>query len=110
VLETEDLYLAAYLLTCSGSELQAVEVKNLNGRRLAVFRIDGDQVKDYEGRYWRGDAVVNLQLLKFQLRRLKDTAFAAIRADRGEERDDAHAPSGRFRAAVAAQPHRRARR
>jgi hypothetical protein len=103
VLETEDLFLGAYALT-RGGELRTIRVRHLNGRRLAVFLIEGDGLDGTEREYWRGDATVNLQLLKFQLRRLKDRAFDAIRE---EERRQHAGEQGRDRADSFGEPHRR---
>ena len=104
MLETDDIFLGAFALV-RGGELRSVHVRGTNGRRLAVFRIEGDAATVAENDYYRGDAVVNLQLLKFQVRRLKDRAFDAIRAEEEERR---HAgEQGRDRADSFGEPHRR---
>ena len=73
-----------------GGELQDVEVRGMNGRRTAVFRIDGSEEAKRE--YYGGKTVVNLQHLKLELKRLKDRAFDAIREEEryaaGYERGD----------------------
>ena len=42
MIHTDDLFLGAYALM-RGGELQDVEVRGMNGRRTAVFRIDGSE-------------------------------------------------------------------
>jgi len=78
VLRTDDLFLGAFGLL-RGGELQAVEVLGTNGRRVAVFTISGSQLEDAVRDYHRGPALVDLRLLKSEVRRLKDVAFEAIR-------------------------------
>jgi len=90
VLETEDLYLAGLGLV-RGGELVGVFVRGVNGRRMAVFRIEGKGMEEAERDYFKGAASVDLQALKFQVRRLKDRAFAALREEErhaGEPRRD----------------------
>ena len=72
MIQTDDLFLGAYALM-RGGELQDVEVRGMNGRRTAVFRIDG--LEEAKREYYGGEIVVNLQLLKLELKRLKDRAF-----------------------------------
>ncbi len=84
MLHTDDLFLGGFALA-RGGELASVEVRGVNGRRMAVFVIDGPTVEEAERDYYRGQALVNLQLLKAQVRRLKDVAFEAMRS---EERRD----------------------
>ena len=59
----------------------------MNGRRVAVFRIAGPGMEDTEREYHRGPSLVDLRLLKSEVRRLKDVAFEALR--REERRSDA---------------------
>jgi hypothetical protein len=91
VLETDDLFLGALGLV-RGGELQSVEVRGTNGRRVAFFRICGPGMDDTEREYRRGAALVDLRLLKSEVRRLKDLAFEAIREQErryaGYERGD----------------------
>jgi hypothetical protein len=94
VLETDDLFLGALGLV-RGGELQAVEVRGTNGRRVAVFRIAGPAMEDAERDYHRGPALVDLRLLKSEVRRLKELAFEALRA---EERRGHAGHQGRDRA------------
>jgi len=95
VLVTDDLFLGGFALT-RGGELVGVELRGTNGRRVAVFRIEGEDVEAAERDYYRGRTSVDLQLLKLQVRRLKDRAFTALReeerrSDAGHEgRDRAH--------------------
>ncbi|MGH9461943.1 MAG: hypothetical protein ACRD1X_12040 [Vicinamibacteria bacterium] len=83
MIQTDDLFLGAFVLV-RGGELKAVDVRGLNGRRVAVFQIEG--LDEAEREYHRGEATVDLRLLKSEVRRLKDLAFDAIRK---EERRDA---------------------
>ena len=82
-METDDLFLGAFGLV-RGGELVGIQVRGTNGRRVAVFTIKG--AEDAERDFHRGPALVDLRLLKSELKRLKDAAFAAIRE---EERRDA---------------------
>jgi len=93
VIETDDLFLGALGLV-RGGELAGIEVRGTNGRRVAVFQIAGPGVEEAERDYHRGSALVDLRLLKSQVRRLKDVAFEAIRK---EERNAGE--QGRDRAA-----------
>ena len=106
MIETEDLFFGAYALT-RGGELSQVAVKSVNGRRLAVFTIDGDLGEAVQA-YWHGEATVNLQLLKSQLRRLKDHAFTVVREE--QEKRDAVFEAGGAGHALASGAHRRHRR
>ena len=89
MIRTDDLFLAALGLL-RGGELLSVDVRGGSGRRVAVFRIAGPDVEGAERDYHRGATSVDLRLLKLQVRRLKDRAFEALRAE--EER---HAGNGR---------------
>lgn len=84
MIQTDDIFLGAFGLM-RGGELEAVEIRGTNGRRMAVFLIDG--ADDAEREYHRGPALVDLRLLKSEVRRLKDVAFEAIRQ---EERNAGH--------------------
>jgi hypothetical protein len=100
VLQTEDLFLGAFGLT-RGGELAGIEVRGVNGKRLAVFRIEGPGMGDVEREYHRGPSLVDLRLLKSEVARLKNLAFQALREeesrDAGEQRGD-RAHQGRERA------------
>jgi hypothetical protein len=93
VLRTDDLFLGGLALL-RGGELVSVEVRGTNGRRVAVVRIAGPGVLEAERDYYRGSTSVDLQLLKLQVRRLKDRAFDAIR-----EEERSAGQQGRDRAA-----------
>jgi len=86
VLQTDDLFLGALGLV-RGGELRGVEVRGMNGRRVAIFRIASLGMEDTEREYHRGPSLVDLRLLKSEVRRLKDVAFEALR--REERRSDA---------------------
>jgi len=81
LIQTDDLFLGAYVLL-RGGELREVEVRGRNGRRTAVFRLEGAEGAERE--YYGGETVVNLRLLKLELKRLKDRAFQAIREEERE--------------------------
>jgi hypothetical protein len=98
VLKTDDLFLGGLALL-RGGELLSVDVRGTNGRRVAVFRIAGPGAEQAERDYYQGRTSVDLQLLKLQVRRLKDRAFDAIRE---EERSAGH--QGRYRADQGGEP------
>jgi hypothetical protein len=91
VIQTDDLFLGAFGLV-RGGELEGVDVCGVNGRRVAVFRISGPGVEEAQREYHRGPALVDLRLLKSEVRRLKDLAFEAIRKE--ERRRDAGQQTG----------------
>ena len=84
MIHTEDLFLGALGLV-RGGELRDVEIRALNGRRMAIFHIEGADMGDVEQEYHRGCSVVDLRLLKAEVARLKNVAFDALR--REETRD-----------------------
>jgi hypothetical protein len=92
VLQTDDLFLGSLALL-RGAELVGIGIRGTNGRRVAVFRIAGEAARQAEADYYSGSTVVDLQLLKLQVRRLKDRGFDAIRE---EEKSAGH--EGRDRA------------
>ena len=101
-MQTDDLFLGAFGLV-RGGELVDLEVRELNGRPVVVFHIDGDEMEDAQREYHRGRASVDLRLLKSEVRRLKDLAFSAIRREerRGNERQGyAYSRHGRSIAAA----------
>jgi hypothetical protein len=106
VLQTDDLFLAGLGLV-RGGELEAVEVRGTNGRRMAVFTISGPGVEGAIRDYHHGAALVDLRLLKSEVRRLKDVAFEALR--REERRADA-GHEGRDRADQVRERARSSRR
>jgi hypothetical protein len=89
VIRTDDLFLGAFALARGGA-LDRIEVAGINGRRVAYFHIDGTEAAEAVREYYLGPVVVNLQLLRAAVRRLKDEAFEAIRQ---EERRQRHATS-----------------
>jgi hypothetical protein len=107
VIRTDDLFLGAFALA-RGGELAGVEVAGVNGRRVAYFRIEGAEVEQVRRDYYQGPALVNLQLLKAAVRRLKDEAFAAIRQE--EKRDASTDQPGADRRHQSASRSRGARR
>jgi hypothetical protein len=80
VLQTEDLFLGAFGLT-RGGELAGIEVRGVNGRRMAVFHIEGEGMAELEREYHRGPLLVDLRLLKSEVARLKNLAFHALREE-----------------------------
>jgi hypothetical protein len=101
---TDDIFLGAFGLACGG-ELERVEVRGTNGRRVAVFTIRGAERAERD--YHRGPALVDLRVLKSEVRRLKDAAFDAIRA---EERRGYAGDEGRDRVHQGSEPARGPRR
>jgi hypothetical protein len=98
VIQTDDIFLGALGLL-RGGELVAIDVRGTNGRRVAVFRIAGEAMGEAERDYHRGATSVDLRLLKSEVRRLKDLAFDAIRAeerrgDAGQQRGDRASQGG----------------
>lgn len=93
MLQTEDLFLGAFGLV-RGGELREVEIRGVNGRRMAVFHIAGAEMDDVQRDYHRGPSLVDLRLLKSEVTRLKNLAFQALR-----EEESRHASyEGRYRA------------
>jgi hypothetical protein len=78
VLQTDDLFLGAFGLLRGGS-LREVVVHGTNGRRVAVFMIDG--ADDVERDYFMGPSLVDVRLLKSEVARLKSLAFYALRRE-----------------------------
>jgi hypothetical protein len=92
-MHTDDLFLGALGLV-RGGELAGVDVRGMNGRRVAVFRIAGPGMEEVEREYHRGRSRVDLRLLKSEVVRLKNVAFNALRE---EERKDASESRGNRR-------------
>ena len=92
-LATENLYLGAYALA-NGASLTRVLVSHSNGRRTAVFELEGARVEELAEDYYAERAVVNLARYREQLERLKDQLFGALRRSENETerrwRDDPH--------------------
>jgi hypothetical protein len=106
VIHTDDLFLAA-LGVVRGGELLGVSVRGTNGRRLAVFAVEGEAAEAAAREYHRGETSVDLRLLKSEVRRLKDMAFEALRTE--ERRTDA-GHEGRDRADQGSERAQRGRR
>jgi hypothetical protein len=104
VLQTEDLFLGAFGLV-RGGELRDIEVRGMNGKRMAVFVIDGPGMGEVEREYHRGPSLVDLRLLKSEVTRLKNLAFETLR--REESRHAGH--EGRDRGHQGSEPTRRRR-
>ncbi len=83
MLQTDDLFLGAFGLLRGGT-LREVVVQGTNGRRVAVFLIDG--AEDAERDYFRGPSLVDVRLLKSEVARLKSLAFYALRRNEEESR------------------------
>ena len=101
MLQTEDIFLASLGLL-RGGRLASVEVQAINNRRLAFFRIVGPGMDQVEIEYRQGRSLVDLRLLKSEVARLKDIAFAELR----KERRNGGSDGGRDRAAEGSQPNR----
>jgi hypothetical protein len=78
------LFLGAFGLI-RGGDLARIEVRGTNGRRVAVFTISGPGVDEAAREFHRGPSLVDLRLLKSEVTRLKNLAFAELR--REEMRD-----------------------
>jgi len=102
---TDDIFLGAFGLA-RGGELERIEVRGTNGRRVAVFTIRGADGAERD--YHRGPALVDLRVLKSEVRRLKDAAFDAIR--RTEERRGYAGDEGGDRVHQGSEPFRSRRR
>jgi hypothetical protein len=85
VLQTEDLFLGALGLS-RGGELIGIDVRCVNGRSMAIFRIAGPAMEEIEREYYHGRVLVNLRMLKAEVARLKNVAFDALRKE--ESRDE----------------------
>ena len=105
MLQTDDLFLGALGLA-RGGELVRAFVRGTNGRRVAGFEIAGPGMDDVEREYYGGRSLVDLRLIKSEVVRLKNLAFAAQRGEeerrdesqsRGDRRDQASERFGRGR-------------
>jgi len=79
-IRTEDLWLGALALV-HGGRLADLELRGANGRRTAVFRIEGPELRRLERAYARGTAEANVAELKGQMSHLKDVLFARLRRE-----------------------------
>ena len=107
MLQTDDLFLGAFGLV-RGGELRSIEVRGTNGRRVAVFTIAGPGVDEAARDYHRGATLVDLRLLKSEVRRLKDGRIRGAES-RGEEAGGCRS-QGRDRADQVRERPRGARR
>lgn len=87
MLTTDDLFLGGLALA-RGAELVRVDVRGSNGRRVAVFGLAGEAAEQASRDYHAGTTSVDVQLLKLQVRRLKERAFEALRQE--EKKSHAH--------------------
>jgi hypothetical protein len=106
-MSTDDIYLGAFVLS-RGGELCGIDVRGINGRRVAFFHVKGSALAETEREYYGGPAVVNLLVLKAAVRRLKDAALSAIRQE--ESKDAATNHAGRDRAPQGGESTHRHRR
>jgi hypothetical protein len=82
MIQTDDLFLGAFGLV-RGGEISTVEVKNGSGRPMCIFHISGSDMSGVEREYHKGVVSVDLRLLRSEVQRLKNTAFDAMRRERG---------------------------
>jgi len=106
VLQTDDLFLGAFGLLRGGC-LRDVTVRGTNGRRVAVFLIDGPGVEDVERDYFGGPSLVDVRLLKSEVARLKSLAFYALRREEESRAADTDHQTGRGAREVAHVDRRR---
>ena len=102
-LATENLYLSAYVLT-NGALLSRVLVSRTNGRKTAVFELEGPWVQRLSDEYFSGTACVNLAEYRRHLEALKDELFTALNRDETETERRRHAPHRKGRARDAEAP------
>lgn len=81
-LATDDLFLAAYLLS-EGAELVAIDLVAFAGKPVASFRLRAQGIDRLEQAYLAGTAMANVGALKRYLKHLKDLLFARLRKERG---------------------------
>jgi hypothetical protein len=74
----KDLYEGAYLL-CQGCRLKELTVMGSQGKKIVTFTFAGENVEEVSGEYRVGRARVNVALLKFSMKHLKDRMFEKIR-------------------------------
>lgn len=81
-----DLFEGAYLL-CRGFKLADLTVLGSNGRKLVTFKFTGTGITKISDEYRIGRATVNVALLKFSMKHLKDQMFSRIREIEKKERE-----------------------
>lgn len=77
-IQVQDLFEGAFLL-CRGFEIKNLTVKNQNGRKVALFCFEGENIKSTQEEYKQGQATCNIAFLKFTLDNLKDQMFKKFR-------------------------------
>ena len=77
-IQVQDLFEGAFLL-CRGFEIKNLTVKNQNGRKIAFFYFEGENIKSTQAEYRQGQATCNIAFLKFTLDNLKDQMFKKFR-------------------------------
>ena len=77
-IQVQDLFEGAFLL-CRGFEIKNLTVKNKNGRKIAFFYFEGENIKLTQNEYRKGQATCNIAFLKFTLDQLKDQMFKKFR-------------------------------
>ena len=77
-IQVQDLFEGAFLL-CRGFEIKNLTVKNKNGRKIAFFYFEGENIKSTQNEYKQGQATCNIAFLKFTLDQLKDQMFKKFR-------------------------------
>ena len=81
--ETTDIFISAFFL-CKGSELSDIRVRD-RGRRTAVFRITGRNLRTLDTEYRSGRALVNPVQFRESLNRLRDMLFEKLNEKENEK-------------------------
>lgn len=76
-IETTDIFRSAFFL-CNGGDLCGINVKD-NGRRVAVFVIQGEGLEDLDRQYRNGEALVNPVQFRESITHLRDLLFDKLR-------------------------------
>lgn len=84
--ETTDIFRSAFFL-CQGGNLTGINIKN-NGRRIATFVIQGDDLERLDKQYRNGEALVNPVQFRESLTHLRDILFDRLR--HYDTRDNRH--------------------
>jgi hypothetical protein len=85
--ETTDIFRSAFFL-CHGGNHAGINIKD-NGRRVATFVIQGDNLERLDKEYRNGEALVNPVQFRESLTHLRDILFDRLRQyDTGENRYD----------------------
>lgn len=77
MLQTENLYLGAFALL-GGARLERIVLSRANGRRTAVFELEGDGLEALSAEFFSSRATVNLAAFRQELEFLKDRLFEAL--------------------------------